>query len=104
MERNFSHAMQPIGATINAGWLVFAGMLTDSFGTKPDAPGAVATGWRGWFAAYRKRRAARLDRPRALWGREFQDIGPDCDGLSSSPLSQDALTRHELRRLGYRWK
>ena len=51
MERNSSHAMQPIGATINAGWLVVAGMLTDRVGTKPEAPGAVATGWRGWVSA-----------------------------------------------------
>ena len=101
MERNSSHAMQPIGATINAGWLVFAGMLTDSFGTKPDAPGAVATGWRGWFSAYRKRRAARRDRSRVLGGIEVQDYA-DHRGPAPSALSQDAATRLELRCLGYR--
>jgi hypothetical protein len=103
MARTSSHAAQTPGATLTAGWLVFAGLLTDSLGPKPEQPDRELQGWRGWFAGYRKRRAERLARPRVLWGREYRDLGQDCDGLRASPLSQDALTRHELLRLGHRW-
>jgi hypothetical protein len=102
MAQNSSHAPRPVGDAINAGWLVFADVLAKMFTSRPSRPDATAAGWRAKFAAYRKRRSAEAVRPRALWGREFQDVGKDIEGLSSSPRSQDALTRLELLRLGHR--